>query len=52
MCVQAGLLVTCGAGQEQRWEMHACIRNAANALSDELGLEHAAARPVHPDVSK
>jgi hypothetical protein len=42
--VLAGLLTTHGTRSEQHWQMHCCVRNAANDLSEDIGLGHSLAR--------
>ena len=41
---RVGLLSTHGACEQQRWEMHACVRGACCDLSEALNLSHAASR--------
>ncbi len=39
-----GLLSSHGRGEAQTWTMHACIRDAACSLAEELGISHLAAK--------
>ena len=41
---RAGLLSSHGCEEGQAWSMHACIRDAACGLAEELGISHLAAK--------
>ncbi len=41
---RVGLLSSCGCKEAQTWSMHACIRDAACSLAEELGINHLAAK--------
>ena len=41
---RAGLLTSRGCGGGQAWSMHACIRDAACGLAEELGISHLATK--------